>query len=103
MAKIKPLGDRILVKRLKEEQKTKSGIIIPDTAKEKPRLGEVIAVGDGKLLDNGQVVPLKVKVGDKVLFGKYAGTEIDNSLIEGAGDEDEYLIMNEDEILAVVE
>lgn len=95
--KIKPLGDKVLVKRIEEEEKTKEGIIIPDTAKEKPQKGEVIAVGDGKLLENGQRVPLTVKEGDKVLFGKYAGTEIK---IDG---EEGYLIMSEDEILAIIE
>ncbi len=94
--KIKPLHDRILVQRIEEEQKTESGIIIPDTAKEKPIMGKVIAVGDGKLLDNGQKQPLTVKEGDKILFSKYAGTEIK---IKG----EEYLIMREDDVLAIVE
>jgi len=74
--RIKPLYDRILVQRIEEEQRTESGIIIPDTAKEKPIMGKVIAVGEGKILDNGQKQPLIVKEGDKVLFSKYAGTEI---------------------------
>ncbi len=94
--KIRPLHDRVLVKRLEEEEKTKGGIIIPDTAKEKPIEGEVVAVGNGKILENGEVKPLEVKVGDKVLFGKYAGTEIK---IEG----EEYLMMREDDILGVIE
>ena len=94
--KVKPLHDRLVVKRLEEEEKTKGGIIIPDSAKEKPQEGRVIAVGDGKILDNGQKSPVSVKVGDKVLFGKYAGTEIK---IEG----EEHLILREDDVLAVIE
>lgn len=94
--KIKPLQDRIIVKRLEEEEKTKGGIIIPDAAKEKPQEGKVIAVGDGKVLDNGQKFALTVKVGDKVLFGKYAGTEIK---IDG----EEHLILREDDVLGIVE
>ncbi len=94
--KIKPLHDRILVQRLEEEEKTESGIIIPDTAKEKPVMGKVIAVGDGRILENGQRQPLTVKEGDKILFGKYAGTEVK---IKG----EEYLIMREDDVLAVIE
>ncbi len=94
--KIRPLHDRVLVKRIEEETKTKGGIIIPDTAKEKPIKGEVIAVGEGRILDNGQKVPVSVKVGDKVIFSKYAGTEIK---IEG----EEHLIMREDDILGVIE
>ncbi len=94
--KIRPLHDRVLVKRLEEEEKTKGGIIIPDTAKEKPIEGEVIAVGNGKLLENGEIKPLEVKVGDKVLFGKYAGTEI---TIDG----ELYLMMREDDILGIIE
>jgi len=94
--KIRPLHDRVLVKRIEEETKTKGGIIIPDTAKEKPIKGEVIAVGEGRILDNGQKVPMSVKVGDKVIFSKYAGTEIK---IEG----EEHLIMREDDILGVIE
>ncbi len=93
---IRPLGDRILVKRLAEEQKTKGGIIIPDSAKEKPQEAEVIAVGNGKVLDNGQVKPLDVKVGDKVLFSKYGGSEVK---LEG----DDFLIIREEDILGVVE
>jgi len=97
MAKLRPLYDKIVVKRMEEqEQRTASGIIIPDTAKEKPQIGEVIAVGDGKLLNNGQVVAPKVKPGDKVVFNKYAGTEIE---LDG----EKYLIMSEDEVLAIIE
>ncbi len=96
MSKVRPLHDRIIVKRLPEEEKTKSGIIIPDTAKEKPQEGEVIAVGNGRILENGQKIPMEVKVGDKVIFGKYAGTEIK---IEG----EEYLIMREEDILGIIE
>ena len=94
--KVRPLQDRILVKRLEEEEKTKGGIIIPDTAKEKPVEGEVIAVGSGKVTDKGEVRPLAVKKGDRILFGKYSGTEIK---IEGV----EHLILREDEVLGVVE
>jgi chaperonin GroES len=94
--KIKPLQDRIIVKRIEEEEKTKGGIIIPDTAKEKPMEGEVTAVGSGKILENGKKQPLEVKAGDRVLFGKYAGTEIK---IDGI----EHLIMREDDILGVIE
>ena len=93
--KVKPLHDRIIVKRVKEEEKTKGGIIIPDTAKEKPIEGEVIAVGNGKVLDSGTKVPMDVKAGDKVLFGKYSGTDIK---VDG----EEYLILREDEVLAVI-
>jgi len=94
--KIRPLHDRVIVQRIKEEETTKGGIIIPDTAKEKPSEGKIIAVGNGKLLENGTLKPLDVKKGDKVLFGKYAGTEIK---IEG----EEHLIMREDDIIAIVE
>ena len=94
--KIKPLQDRIIVKRIEEEEKTKGGIIIPDTAKEKPQEGEVVSVGPGKVLDNGNKVAPEVKAGDRVLFGKYAGTEIK---IEGV----EHLIMREDDILGIIE
>jgi chaperonin GroES len=93
--KIKPLRDRIIVRRLSQEEKTKGGIIIPDTAKEKPQEGEVIAVGNGKVLDDGKVVPLELKKGDKILFGKYAGTEIK---VDG----EELLIVREDEVLGVI-
>jgi chaperonin GroES len=94
--KIRPLHDRIIVKRLAEEDVTKGGIIIPDSAKEKPIQGEVVAVGTGKLMEGGQVRALDVKVGDKVMFGKYSGSEIK---VEGV----EQLILREDEILAVIE
>jgi chaperonin GroES len=94
--KIRPLQDRVLVKRLEEEEKSAGGIIIPDTAKEKPMQAKVVAVGKGKVTDDGKVLPLDVKAGDKVLIGKYAGTEVK---IEG----EEHLIMREDEILAVIE
>lgn len=94
--KIRPLHDRVIVKRIEEEETTKGGIIIPDTAKEKPSEGKIVAVGKGKTLDNGEVQKLEVKKGDKVLFGKYAGTEIK---IEGV----EHLIMREDDIIAIVE
>lgn len=94
--KIRPLHDRVIVQRIEEEEKTKGGIIIPDTAKEKPQEGKVIAVGPGKILENGTKVTLDVKVGDKILFGKYSGTEIK---IEG----DEFLMMREDDILGVIE
>jgi chaperonin GroES len=94
--KIRPLQDRVIVKRLEEEEKTKGGIIIPDTAKEKPQEGKVIAVGKGKVTEDGKVIPLDVKAGDRILFGKYAGTEIK---VEG----EEHLIMREEDILGVIE
>jgi chaperonin GroES len=94
--KIKPLQDRILVQRVEEKTTTKGGIIIPDTAKEKPAEGKVVAVGTGKVADDGKKIPLEVKKGDRVLFGKYAGTEVQ---IEG----DEYLIMREDDVLGIIE
>ena len=94
--KVKPLHDRVIVKRVEEEETTKGGIIIPDTAKEKPVEGKVVAVGGGKLLDSGEKQPLEVKAGDRVLFGKYAGTDIQ---IEG----EEHLIMREDDILGIIE
>jgi chaperonin GroES len=93
--KVKPLQDRILVKRLEEEEKTKGGIIIPDAAKEKPQEGKVIAVGDGKVLENGTKLKLSVKAGDKILFGKYSGTEIK---IDG----EEHLILREDDVLGII-
>lgn len=93
---IRPLHDRILVKRVAEEEKTKGGIIIPDTAKEKPIEGKVVAVGNGKILEDGSVRPLEVKKGDRILFGKYSGTEIK---IEG----EEHLILREEEVLGVIE
>jgi chaperonin GroES len=95
MKKVRPLHDRLLVKRIEEKETAKGGIIIPDTAKEKPQEGEVLAVGNGKILDNGTKVALDVKVGDKILFGKYSGTEIK---VDG----DEVLILREDEVLAVL-
>jgi chaperonin GroES len=94
--KLRPLQDRILVQRVKEEEKTKGGIIIPDTAKEKPVEGRVIAVGIGKLSEEGKRIALEVKKGDRILFGKYSGNEIK---IEG----EEYLIMREDDVLGVIE
>lgn len=94
--KIRPLGDRLLVKRLEEEDKSKGGIIIPDSAKEKPQEGKVVAVGKGKMLDDGKMVPLEVKKGDKILFGKYSGTDVK---IEG----EEHLIMREDDVLGIME
>ena len=94
--KIRPLYDRIIVKRLEAETTTKSGLIIPDTAKEKPVEGEIVAVGNGKVLEDGAVRSLEVKAGDRVLFGKYSGTEVK---IDGI----EHLILREDEVLAVVE
>ena len=93
---IRPLYDRIIVKRVEAEEKTKGGLIIPDTAKEKPIEGEIIAVGNGKILDDGSVRGLEVKKGDRILFGKYSGTEIK---LDGQ----EHLILREDEVLAVVE
>ena len=93
--KIKPLHDRILVKRLEEDEKTKGGIIIPDSAKEKPIEGEIIAVGAGKVGDDGKRIPLDVKVGDRVLYSKYGGTEVK---IEG----EEHLIMREEDVLGII-
>lgn len=92
---LKPLGDRIVVKVLTREEKTKGGIVLPDTAKEKPTEGEVVAVGTGKVLDNGQKIPLEVKVGDRIIFSKYAGTEIK---VEG----DDFVIFSERDVLAIV-
>ena len=94
--KIRPLQDRIIVKRVEEEEKTKGGIIIPDSAKEKPIRGKVIAVGNGKVLEDGKVRPLDIKAGDRVLFSKYAGTEVKL-------DDVEHLIMREEDILGVIE
>src|SRR6516164_10012712 len=96
MAKLRPLGDKLLVKRVEAETKTKSGIVLPDSAKEKPKRGKVLSVGDGKRLDNGERAPFSVKKGDEVLFTSYAGTEVK---IDG----EEVIIMSEDDILAVVE
>ena len=94
---IQPLGDRVLVKALEAVEKSKGGIVLPDTAKEKPQEGKVIAVGKGRLLDDGTMKPLEVKAGDKILFGKYSGTEVTTK--EG----EEYLIMREDDILAIID
>ena len=94
--KIRPLHDRILVKRLEEEEKTKGGIIIPDSAKEKPQEGKVISVGNGKVAEDGKTVPLEVQKGDRVLFSKYSGTEV---TLEG----EEHLIIREDDVLAILE
>ena len=94
--KIRPLQDRVIVKRLEEEEKTKGGIIIPDSAKEKPQEGKVIAVGKGKVTDEGKVIPLDVKAGDRILFGKYSGTEVK---IDG----EKHLIMREEDILGIIE
>jgi len=93
---IQPLGDRVVVKPLEAENKTKGGIVLPDTAKEKPQEGKVVAVGKGKVLDNGTLQPLEVKVGDKVLYGKYSGNEISTK------DGEELLIMREEDILAII-
>lgn len=92
---ITPLGERIVIKVLESEERTKSGILIPDTAKEKPQMGEVKAVGSGKMLENGQKVALEVKVGDKVLFAKYSGTEVK---LDG----EEYMVLKESDVLAIV-
>ncbi|AGK04319.1 co-chaperone GroES [Meiothermus taiwanensis] len=92
---LRPLGDRVVVKRIEEEAKTKGGIVLPDTAKEKPQRGKVIAVGSGRVLDNGTKVPLEVKEGDTVVFAKYGGTEIE---IDG----EEYIILSERDLLAVL-
>ena len=94
--KIRPLQDRVIVKRIEEEEKSKGGIIIPDTAKEKPQEGKIVAVGKGKVGDDGKIIPLDVKVNDRVLFGKYSGSEIN---IDG----EEHLIMREEDILGVIE
>jgi chaperonin GroES len=96
MANIRPLQDRVLVKRLEEATKTKGGIIIPDSAKEKPIMGQVVATGKGKVKEDGTIQPLDVKKGDKILFGKYSGTEVK---IE----DEEYLILREDDILGILE
>jgi len=94
--KIRPLQDRVIVKRIAEEEKTKGGIIIPDTAKEKPQEGRIVAVGKGKVNEDGKIIPLDVKVNDRILFGKYSGSEIN---IDG----EEHLIMREEDILGVIE
>jgi len=96
MAKIRPLHDRILVKRLEEQEKTRGGIIIPDSAKEKPIMGEVVACGKGKIKDDGTILALDVKKGDRILFGKYSGTEV-------KVEDEEFLILREDDILGVIE
>ena len=93
--KVKPLYDRVLVKRVEEKEQKRGNIIIPDTAKEKPMEGKVIAVGSGKLNDEGKRIPLEVKVGDRILFGKYAGTEIKI-------DDEEHVILREDEVLGII-
>lgn len=92
---LKPLADKVIVEILDAEEKTKGGIVLPDTAKEKPQQGKVIAVGNGKTLSNGKVVPPSVKPGDRIIFGKYSGNEVEV-------DENEYLIVNEEDILAIV-
>ncbi|MBU4149362.1 MAG: co-chaperone GroES [Candidatus Omnitrophica bacterium] len=89
------MGDRVLVKRLEAEEKTKGGIVLPDSAKEKPQKGEIVAVGKGRVLESGKIEPLEVKKGDKVLFGKYAGNEVSYK-------EEEYLILKEEDILAII-
>ena len=94
--KVRPLHDRILVKRVEEQETTKGGIIIPDSAKEKPIEGKVVAVGSGKVLDDGKKSPLEVKTGDRILFGKYSGTEIK---LDG----EDFLILREDEVLGIIE
>lgn len=94
--KLRPLGDRIVVEPLEAEEKTKGGIILPDTAKEKPQEGKVVAVGKGKVDENGKLIPMEVKLGDKILYGKYAGTEV---TIEGK----EYMILREEDVLAVLD
>ena len=93
--KIRPLGDRVLIKPAEKEEAKKSGIIIPDTAKEKPQEGKVVAVGKGKTTDEGKVLPMDLKAGDRVLYGKYSGTEIKI-------DDEDYLIMNQDDVLGVL-
>ena len=96
MTKFRPLGDRVLVKRIKEEERTKGGIVIPDTAKEKPQEGTVIAVGKGKYTDEGKLIPIEVRSGDKILFGKYSGSEVK---LDG----EEHIIMREDDILGILD
>ncbi|HNV23675.1 MAG TPA: co-chaperone GroES [Candidatus Omnitrophota bacterium] len=93
--KLQPLADRVIVKPLEAEEKTKGGIVLPDTAKEKPQEGKIVAVGKGKVAEDGKVIAMELKVGDRILYGKYSGTEI---TVEG----EEYLIMKEDDVLAVV-
>ena len=96
MTKFRPLGDRVLVKRIKEEERTKGGIVIPDTAKEKPQEGMVVAVGKGKHGEDGKLIPLEVRSGDKILFGKYSGSEVK---LDG----EEHIIMREDDVLGILE
>ena len=96
MTKFRPLGDRVLVKRIKEEERTKGGIVIPDTAKEKPQEGKVIAVGKGKYTDEGKLIPIEVRSGDKILFGKYSGSEVK---LDG----EEHVIMREEDILGILD
>ena len=96
MTKFRPLGDQVLVKRIKEEERTKGGIVIPDTAKEKPQEGKVVAVGKGKYGDDGKLIPLEVRSGDKILFGKYSGSEVQ---LDG----EENMIMRQDDILGIIE
>lgn len=93
---LKPLGDRVVVKAIEQEERTAGGIVLPDTAKEKPQQGEVIAVGSGKMLDNGERVPLEVKPGDRIIYAKYGGTEVK---VKG----EEYLILRDNDILAIIE
>jgi chaperonin GroES len=95
MAAIRPLGDKVLIKRLEAEEKTAGGIVLPESAKEKPKRGEVIALGDGRTLESGDRAPIQVEVGDTVLFGSFAGTEI---TVDG----EDYILMSEDDILAIV-
>ncbi|MFO8154827.1 MAG: co-chaperone GroES [Pseudomonadota bacterium] len=94
--KIRPLHDRVVIRRVEEDTKTAGGIVLPDTAAEKPQQGEVLAVGDGKVMNNGETCPLAVKVGDKVLFGKYSGNEV-------KVEDEELLVMREDDIMGVIE
>jgi chaperonin GroES len=96
VVKLKPLGDRVVLKLVEQEEKTRGGILLPDTAKEKPQKGDVLAVGTGKVLDSGEKIPLDVKVGDKVIFARYSGTEVK---VEG----EEYLIVSERDILAIAD
>lgn len=96
MTKFRPLGDRVLVKRIKEEERTKGGIVIPDTAKEKPQEGKVVAVGKGKYSEDGKLIPIEIRAGDKILFGKYSGSEVK---LDG----EEHVIMREEDILGVLE
>ena len=95
MAKIKPIGDRVLIKRLEAEEKTTGGIVLPDTAKEKPKEGKVIALGDGKVLESGERAKFQIKVGDRVIFASYSGTDVK---VDG----EEYILMSEEDILAVI-